>query len=158
MPPKDIRPIDRTDRRLIAELVRDARVPNATLASRAGVAASTALERVRALRRRGVIRSFTAELSPTELGFPVQAIVALRLRSHDAAAVRDLSRVISAHPAVLQCFHVSGADDFLVHIAAESPEALRDLILASFTAHPTVAQAQTHLVFSRERGAFMSTP
>jgi DNA-binding Lrp family transcriptional regulator len=55
-------PLDDTDRRLIALLAQDARMPNNQLAERAGVAPSTALTRVRALRERGVIRGFHADV------------------------------------------------------------------------------------------------
>ncbi|MFY9865091.1 MAG: winged helix-turn-helix transcriptional regulator, partial [Trebonia sp.] len=52
--------LDETDRRIVLELARDARLPNNTLARLAGIAPSTCLGRVRALRERGVIRGYHA--------------------------------------------------------------------------------------------------
>jgi len=48
-------PLDRTDIALLAALRKNARTPNNVLADKAGVAPSTALERVRRLRADGVI-------------------------------------------------------------------------------------------------------
>ena len=45
-------PLDSTDRALVRELARDGRLTNQALAERVGVAASTALTRVRMLVRR----------------------------------------------------------------------------------------------------------
>jgi DNA-binding Lrp family transcriptional regulator len=57
---------------------------------------------------------------------------------------------------VIQVFHVSGTEDFLVHVAVETTEALRDFALGSLTSDPAVAGAQTHLVFEHQRGGFMA--
>jgi DNA-binding Lrp family transcriptional regulator len=153
--PKNVQPLDSVDRALISALVRDGRVPNSTLADRVGVAASTALTRVRLLVQRGVIRGFSADIDPVRVGRPVQAIVALRLRTHDAKHVMGFARRVAQLPEVIQSFHVSGTDDFLVHVAVEDPERLRSFVLTSLTSDASVAGAQTHLVFEHQRGNFM---
>ena len=150
--PKDIQPLDAVDLALVSALVTDGRIANNTLAARVGVAASTALGRVRALVERGVIRGFTADVDPVRVGRPVQAIVALRLRGHDPQHVMGFARRV---PAVIQSFHVSGTEGFLVHVAVQDPERLRSFVLSSLTSDAAVAAAQTHLVFEHQRGHFM---
>ena len=54
---------DSIDNAILRELQRDARLQNKELASIVGVAPSTALERVRSLRRRGVLTGFHATVS-----------------------------------------------------------------------------------------------
>lgn len=154
-PPKEVHPLDAIDRALVSALVGDGRLPNNTLAARAGIAASTALGRVRGLVQRGVIRGFTADVDPVRVGRPVQAIVALRLRAHDPEHVMGFARRVAQLPEVIQSFHVSGTEDFLVHVAVEDPERLRSFVLASLTSDAAVAGAQTHLVFEHQRGHFM---
>jgi DNA-binding Lrp family transcriptional regulator len=70
--------------------------------------------------------------------------------------VLGLAQRVSRLPEVIQVFHVSGAEDFLVHVAVETTEALRDFALDSLTSDPAVAHAQTHLVFEHQRGGFMA--
>jgi DNA-binding Lrp family transcriptional regulator len=65
------------------------------------------------------------------------------------------ARRVAQLPEVIQSFHVSGTDDFLVHVAVEDPERLRSFVLTSLTSDATVAGAQTHLVFEHQRGNFM---
>src|SRR5713226_5342543 len=62
--------LDDIDRRIVHELARDARLPNNALADRVGIAPSTCLGRVRALRDRGVIRGYHADVDPAALGRP----------------------------------------------------------------------------------------
>lgn len=151
----NLQPLDAVDRAIVGALVSDGRIPNSTLAARVGIAASTALGRVRHLVQRGVIRGFSADVDPAKVGRPVQAIVALRLRTHDAKHVLGFARRVAQLPEVIQSFHVSGTDDFLVHVAVEDPERLRSFVLTSLTADASVAGAQTHLVFEHQRGHFM---
>lgn len=155
--PNTMQPLDDTDTVLVAALVNDGRSPNNVLARRAGIAASTALARVRLLMKRGVIRGIHADVDPTRVGRPVQAVIALRLRTHDAAHVLGFAQRVSALPDVIQVFHVSGTEDFLVHVAVESTGALRDFALDSLTSDPSVAAAETHLVFEHRRGGFMTS-
>ena len=153
---KNLQDLDPIDDALVRELVRDGRRPNNALAERAGIAASTALARVRLLMQRGVIRGVHADVDPARVGRPVQAVIALRLRTHDSTHVLGFARRVSRLPEVIQVFHVSGTEDFLVHVAVATTESLRDFALDSLTSDPTVAAAETHLVFEHRRGGFMS--
>ena len=153
VPPNPVRPpLDTVDQSLLAALVGDARLANNRLAARAGVAPSTALTRVRALQERGVVRGFRAEVDPAAVGRPVQAMVAVRLRTHDRRQIDAFASTITRLPEVLQSFHLAGADDYLLHVAVPSAEYLRDWILDHLTTHPAVAHSQTSLVFGHEHG------
>ncbi|MFI5429310.1 Lrp/AsnC family transcriptional regulator [Aeromicrobium sp. UC242_57] len=144
--------LDGTDLAILAALVEDGRVTNAALAARVGVAESTCAYRVRALRQSGVVASINARLDPDVLGHPVQAIIKVRLGSHDRLHVYRLYDSLVAIPGVLSVFHVGGEDDFHLHVAVQSPGVLRDLVLEHVTTHPIVRQTETQLVFEVREG------
>lgn len=54
--------MDELDAALVAQLQADARLTNREIAERVGVAPSTALERIRALHSRGVLRGYHADV------------------------------------------------------------------------------------------------
>ncbi len=141
------RTLDDTDRRILAELLDNGRLTNAALASRTGIAESTCIHRVRALRDSGVIRGFHAEVDLGALGLPLQAVVKVRLGTHNRDQVNRFHATLSAIPGVLTIFHVAGEDDYLLHVAVESSEALRDLVLEHVTVHSVVRHTETQLVF-----------
>lgn len=152
---KDVRPpaeLDQVDLLLLTALVSDARLANNRLAVKAGVAASTALLRVRQLIDRGVIRAFRADIDPEAVGRPVQAIVAIRLRAHDRRHIDAFTTTVPRLPEVVQSFHVAGDDDYLLHVAVPSARYLRDWILDQVTTHPAVAHSRTSLVFGHTEG------
>ena len=68
------RALDRIDFDILAALQNDGRLSNKELAAKVGLAPSSCLERVRALRESGVLRGFRAEVDPEALGIHLQAI------------------------------------------------------------------------------------
>lgn len=145
--------LDRTDLRLLAELVENGRLTNAALAARVGIAESTCSQRVRALRESGVVRRFTADVDPAALGLGIQAVVKVRLATHGRDHVLAFQSHVQQIPGVLTIFHVAGEDDYLLHVAVESAAGLRDLVLEHLNVHPIVRHTETQLVFEVLRGS-----
>jgi DNA-binding Lrp family transcriptional regulator len=146
---------DAVDRRILRALAADARIPNNALAERVGIAPSTCLARVRALRERGVIRGYHAEIDPAALGRPLQAMVSVRLQSHARGHIDAFMATIAALPEVLNVFFLGGANDFLVHIAASSTENLREFVVVNLSGNPDVALTETNLIFDHLRGTLV---
>lgn len=145
--------VDRTDRKILAALAVDGRLSNTALAARVGVAESTCLQRVRSLRERGIIRGFHADLDLAALGLPLQAVVKVRLGSHNRDHVNSFHAILSGIPGALRIMHVAGEDDYLVHVAVATAEDLRDLVLEHINVHPAVRHTETQLVFEVIPGA-----
>ncbi|MGB5209346.1 MAG: Lrp/AsnC family transcriptional regulator [Gammaproteobacteria bacterium] len=145
--------LDRIDREIIGLLRKNARISNKDLAERVGLAASTCLDRVRRLRVGGVLTGFHAEVDPGSIGIALQAMVAVRLDRHSRPAVEAFRRRMLARKEVLAVYHVAGANDFLVHLAARDATHLRQLTMEAFTESPEVAHIETGLIFDYARSA-----
>ncbi len=143
--------LDRTDFALLRLLRKNARLPNKDLAERAGIAPSTALERVRRLRESNVLLGFHAEIAPEAIGIGLQALVAVRMTRHSRELLDSFQAHLRALPEVLAFYHVAGADDFLVHVGVRDSGHMRDFTVAAFTERPEVAHIQTHLIFDFQR-------
>lgn len=145
--------LDRIDREIISLLRKNARISNKELAERVGLAASTCLERVRRLRVGGVLTGFHAEVDPASIGVAIQAMVAVRLDRHSRKPVEAFRLRMLAREEVLAVYHVAGANDFLVHVAARDATHLRQLAMEAFTESPDVAHIETGLIFDYARSA-----
>jgi len=150
--PKDPPALDETDRAIIEALSENARIPNARLAERVGVAPSTCLARVNALREAGVLRGFHAEVDLAALGRPLQAIVAIRLAVHERSQIEAFSETVRALPGVLSVFHMTGVNDYLLWVAAADTQDLREFVVDHLATHPAVARAETNLIYEQRRG------
>ena len=132
------------------ELARDARLPNNVLAELAGVAPSTCLGRVRALRERGVIRGYHADVDQAALGRSLQAMIAVRLQSTARGRIRAFVAEVARLPEVLNVYFLGGKDDFLLHVATASSEDLRDFV-EILSLNADVAYTETSLIFEHVR-------
>lgn len=149
---QDLR-LDATDRAILRVLADDARVSNKDLAERVGVAQSTCLARVRALRDAGVIRGYHADIDPRALGHDLQAMVAVRLQPDARRAIAEFTAALTRRPEVLEVYFVAGANDFLVHVATASTDDLRRFVGEQLNRDPAVAGTETNLIFEHTRAA-----
>jgi DNA-binding Lrp family transcriptional regulator len=151
--PNDSHPqVDAIDRAILELVAADARITNQRLADRVGVAPSTALGRLRALRERGVIRGFHAEVDLGALGRPLQALVAVRLAVHAREEIDAFTSAVRELPGVVMVFHLTGVTDYLVWVAAIDAQDLREFVVDHLATHPSVAHAETSLIYEHSRG------
>jgi DNA-binding Lrp family transcriptional regulator len=144
--------LDDVDLAILEALSEDARVPNNRLAERLGIAPSTCLARVRSLRESGVLRGFHAEVDLAALGRPLQAMIAVRLTVHHREEIEGFTRAVRELPGVLSVFHVAGVNDYLVWVAAADAQDLREFVVDHLATHPSVAHAETSLIYEHRRG------
>jgi DNA-binding Lrp family transcriptional regulator len=144
--------VDDIDRAILELLAVDARITNQRLAEAVGVAPSTALSRLRALRDRGVIRGFHAEINLAALGRPLQALIAVRLAAHAREQIDAFTAAVRELPGVLMVFHLAGATDYLVWVAARDAQDLREFVVDHLATHSAVSHAETSLIYEHSRG------
>lgn len=113
--------LDDTDRRLLATLDEDPRMPVLLLAQRTGLARGTVQARLERYREQGLLRLASTRIPPEALGCGLAATVSVELDQHQLdAAVASLRRI----PEVLECFAPAGGTDLLCRVVARDPDDL----------------------------------
>jgi len=133
-------------------------MPNNALAEAVGIAPSTCLMRVRRLQDSHVITGYRAEIALEPLGRSLQALISVRLQAHARSNIGDFTQRFATLPGVLNVFFLAGADDFLVHVAASTPDDLREFVVRNLSASREVASTETSLIFehiSSDAGALL---
>ncbi|MEV7197642.1 Lrp/AsnC family transcriptional regulator [Streptomyces sp. NPDC093510] len=141
--------LDPVDLHILRVLQNDARTTYRDLAAQVGVAPSTCLDRVTRLRRSGVILGHQLRLDPAKLGRGVEALLSVQVRPHRRDLVGPFVERVRALPEAMSLFHLTGPEDFLVHVAVAGPADLQRLVLDEFTARREVARVETRLIFQQ---------
>jgi Lrp/AsnC family leucine-responsive transcriptional regulator len=136
--------IDERDRRIFSLLQQDARLANAEIARRVGMAPSATLERLRKLEERGVIQGYEVRLDPRKLGLGLTAFV--YVRAQDRVGELDTGERLKQHPNVLEVHHIAGEDCYLVKVRASDTEELGRMLRADFSQMPGVQSTRTTIV------------
>lgn len=144
-------PIDAIDTAILHELQADARRSNRDIAAAVGVSPTTALDRTRALRDRGVIRGAVLDVDLAKIGRPVQALVAVRIRPPSRRVIEAFRAWSTSLPETIGVFVVSGTEDFLIHVAVADNDHLYGFVIDSLTERPEVADVRTSVVYQHIR-------
>jgi DNA-binding Lrp family transcriptional regulator len=139
--------IDDIDRQLLALLQEDARITNADLAAKVGIAASTCIARVRNLVNRGVIEGFHAKVSAAATGQGLQVLISVTLRATARQQLSAFMEQMKALPEVQQVFFLGGSEDFILHLATTDSDHVREFVLDNLSANPAVASTRTNIIF-----------
>ena len=112
--------LDTRDRRLLALLQQDCRMPNADLAERVGMSTSACWRRIRAFEEAGIIEGYGARLRPELLGLSFHAIVHVQLERHEPAHLKAFIAAVTAREEVEDCFATTGQADY--HLCVRCPD------------------------------------
>ncbi|MEV4706460.1 Lrp/AsnC family transcriptional regulator [Actinoplanes sp. NPDC049316] len=143
--------LDELDTAILRELQVDARRTNRDIAAAVGVAPTTALDRTRALRERGVIRGASLTVDLAAIGRPVQALIAVRIRPPSRRNIEAFRNWAAALPDTLGVFVTSGTEDFLIHVAVPDNDSLYAFVIDRLTEHAHVADVRTSVVYEHLR-------
>lgn len=137
---------DRTDLRLLAEIQRDGRAPNAELATRVNLSPSACLRRLQRLESEGVIAGYGARLAPRQIGLGLQAFVRVQLEKHDQDAIARFADSVVDWDEVVACHALTGDMDYLLQIYVRDLEHFSRFLLDKLLNASGVADVNSSFV------------
>ena len=143
--------LDAIDTAIVRALQSDARRTNRDIAATVGISPTTALDRTRALRDRGVIRGALLDVDLPSIGRPVQAMTAVRIRPPSRRNIEGFRDWVSALPETLGLFVTSGTDDFIIHVAVPDNDSLYAFVIDRLTQRREIADVRTSVVYEHIR-------
>jgi len=138
--------LDRIDRKLLARLQQDGRVPVSQLAREVNLTVTPTLERVRRLEADGYIEGYFARLSASKLGLGLLAYVEVSLDRTTPDAFERFKQVMLAHDEVMECHMVAGGFDYLLKVRVPDMESYRRFLGDRIASVRGVQQTHTYFV------------
>jgi len=136
--------MDSVDRRIVAELQRDAGPSHAALAERVGASAASVWRRVRALEKAGVLGPTVRLASPERLGRSVNVLCQVRMARQSVEARAEFESFIQSREEIVECYAMSGEWDYLLRISVRDVADYDRFIMRGVLAHPSVANAASN--------------
>jgi Lrp/AsnC family leucine-responsive transcriptional regulator len=146
--------LDDTNRRLLAELQRDARLSIAELGRRVGLSSPAVAERLKRLEGEGVIGGYRAEINPRALGLALGVIIRIRPNPRQIADVAQLARDT---PEVVECHRVTGEDCFVMTAYVRDVEHL-EAVIDQFVAYGQTTSSIMQSAPVPRRGLSLDAP
>lgn len=136
--------LDPTDREILRLLQENARLSNAEIARRVGMAASAVHQRVRKLEERGVVRGYGSRLNARALGYGLVAFVMVQTGNNSSEY--DTGALIAALPEVQEVHRVVGEDCFIVKVRVRDTDELAELLEHRLQRIPSIVSTRTTIV------------
>ena len=140
--------LDPFERKILAELQRDASLTTAELAKRVGLSASPCWRRVERLEKEGIIARRVALVDRRKVGLNTQVFAQVKLSAHGHAHLDEFTRAIAELPEVLEAYVLIGVFDFMLRIVARDIDAYERLFFDKLSKIPGVQEINSTVALS----------
>jgi DNA-binding Lrp family transcriptional regulator len=142
--------MDETDKKILRNLLVDARLSARQLALKLGVSTVTILSRIKKLEKQKIIKSYTALLDHEKLGYDLTAIIEIIAKKDKIIEVEErLSKIEN----VCAVYDVTGSTDTLL-IAKFKERGELSKFVKNLSTIPNVENTITHLVLNTVKEDF----
>jgi Lrp/AsnC family leucine-responsive transcriptional regulator len=138
--------INEKDKEILKILQEDARISNAEIARKLGLAPSGIHERMKKLEQKGVIQSYEARIDPkaVELGL----LSFIFIKTNGGVADWETGEMLAAIDEVLEVHCIAGEDCYLIKVRTKDAQALTDLLRVSIGPIQTITSTNSAIVLS----------
>lgn len=121
----ETRPLDTTDRAIIAALTENGRMTVRDLAAQIGLSSPSVTDRIHKLEDAGAIQGYTIAVEPKVFGLAITVHVRLRAMP---GQVNKLSQLLIDTPEIIEADRVTGEDCFLAKALVRDLKQLEGLV------------------------------
>lgn len=142
--------LDRTDKRILNEMQRNARISNLELADKIGLSPSPCSRRVKQLEDHGFIDSHVTLLNQAKLGLKLIAMVQVSMDRHTPDRFENFEVHIENWAEVLECYLITGQSaDYLLKVIVQDMEEYHQFLLGKLTRIEGVSGVQSSFVLRK---------
>jgi Lrp/AsnC family transcriptional regulator len=140
--------LDLIDRKIVAELMRDATLPVAQIADKVGLSQTPCWKRIQKLEAAGILTSRVALADPERLGFGLTVFVGIEAPDHSAEWREEFARAAAAIPEIMEVYRMAGELDYLLRIAVPDMAAF-DALYKRLTDAVPIKNVTSHFAMER---------
>ena len=126
--------LDRTDRRILAQLQKDGAISNLDLAQNVGLSPSPCSRRVKALQDAGFILKTVAILNAQALGLDMISMISISMDRHTPERFEAFESAVKSFDEVLECYLITGQSaDYVLKVVVKDMNAFQQFLLGKLT-------------------------
>jgi Lrp/AsnC family leucine-responsive transcriptional regulator len=141
--------LDKTDRKILRELQRNARISNQDLGELVGLSPTPCARRVRNLEKRGIIKGYAAIVDEVQMGFGFSVFVSVQLDHQTDDRLLKFESEIQEFPEVIDCWLMTGNRDYLLRLALENLSEFERFLTGRLTKVEGVASIESSIPIRR---------
>jgi len=140
--------LDLIDRKILAELMRDATLSVAQIADRVGLSQTPCWKRIQKLEAAGIITGRVALVDPERIGFGLTVFVGVEAPDHGSAWRQSFAEAVAKIPAILEVYRMAGDTDYLLRVSVPDMSAF-DALYRQLTDAVPIKNVTSHFAMER---------
>ena len=140
--------LDLIDRKIVAELMRDATLPVAQIADRVGLSQTPCWKRIQKLEANGVLTGRVALANPGRLGFGLTVFIGIEAPDHSAEWREGFAKAVGAFPEIMEVYRMAGEMDYLLRVSVADMAAF-DALYKRLTDAIAIKNVTSHFAMER---------
>lgn len=140
---EDAHHIDDLDRKILALVTKNARIPYLEVARECKVSGAAIHQRIQRLTKMGVITGSEFTISPKKIGFNTCAYVGIFLDS--ASLYPEVVEQLKRIPEITQCHYITGGYSIFIKIYTRDNEDMKQLLVEKVQAIKGISRTETFI-------------
>ncbi len=137
--------LDTLDRRILQNLLADARMPYTEIARKCKVSGAAIHQRMSRMIEAGIVSGSGLRLSPHGMGFMTCAFIGIQVNLTSTSTHNEVFEKIKEIPEIVECHHISGKYSLLVKVYTRNNEHLKQIIVEKIQAIPEISFTETFI-------------
>lgn len=143
--------LDKTDIAILNYLQEDANITNAELAKKINLSATPCFNRVKRLEEMGLFQAKVVLVPAQKLGLHVNVFIHVSLEKQVEELLQKFEDAIADRPEVMECYLMTGDEDYLLRVLVPDIQALEQFILTHLTKIPGVSKIRSSFALKQVR-------
>ncbi|MFH0848870.1 MAG: Lrp/AsnC family transcriptional regulator [archaeon] len=139
-----IPPLDKTDVKILENLLLDARLSSRQIARKTGVSVGTVIAKTRRMEQNGIIKGYSAILDHEKIGYELTVVTQINVSK---GKLVEIEKAIGKIPNVCAVYDVTGSTDAIAVAKFRNRKELSDFT-KTLLAMPFVMRTNTHMVLT----------
>lgn len=135
--------LDVIDKGILRELQKDCKQTNKALSAKLHLSVTAIYERIRKLEKSGVIRQYVALIDKDKVDLGLLVFCQIKLSKHIQENITSFEKEIVELEEVVECYHLSGAADYLLKIYVRDMDHFREFMVTKLTAIQHIGNNET---------------
>ncbi|WP_274653614.1 Lrp/AsnC family transcriptional regulator [Paenibacillus humicola] len=140
--------IDEIDRKIIGELLANARISYTDLAKEIGLSRVAVQARINTLIEQGVIERFTAVVNPAKMGITVSAFFNVEV---EPKSLQQIADILAEEPAVTSLYHMTGPSKLHMHGLFADNQEMESFLKEKLYPLPGITSVDCQVLITRHK-------
>ncbi len=140
--------LDDIDWKILSLLQHDAKLTNKEIADKVGMTSTPVYERIKRLEQQGYIKQYVALLDKRKINKSLTVFTSVQLKQHEHDVLLQFEREIVTLDEVMECYHMTGIDDYLLKVAVKDMDEYQNFIVNKLAKLPNIATVRSSFIMT----------